>query len=576
MTYPRLCFLTCCFGLLCLTSCQSIQPSQSNDQRPNILIVLVDDMGFSDPACFGGEIQTPHLDRLAQNGLRFTQFYNAGRCCPTRASLLTGLYPHQAGIGQMTRDQGEEFPGYRGRLMENTLTIAEALGAAGYQTAMVGKWHASLTPVKGGKGDSEEHMRWLNHQGYAEDDFGDVSTYPTARGFDKYFGNIWGVVNYFDPFSLVNGTEPVKEVPDDFYLTDAISDTAVSYIDAFAQSEKPFFLYVAHCAPHWPLHALPEDIAKYKDTYREGWDAIREQRFARQQQMGLWGSSRIQLSQAANRSHQWEDEPNQAWEAGAMAVHAAMIDRVDQGLGRILHKLETLGELDNTLIMFLSDNGASPERYGKPGFDRNSETRDGQQVHYVDPELMAGPETSYMYIGQTWANVANTPFRYWKARTFEGGVCTPFVAHWPAGISEPAGSIKDQPAHIIDLMATCLDVSGTQYPQRFEGRTITPLEGQSLRPLFEGEAKETDRQLLFEHFHAKAFRWGDWKLVAYPHHPWELYNLKEDRTELNNLADQMPEKVEEMAALWQQKAEDTFVFPQWNNRKPDKLPEQAY
>lgn len=573
MNYPFIFPLICLYCLL-LAACQS-DSSEGIDHRPNILIMMVDDMGYSDPGCFGGEIHTPNLDRLAKDGLRFTQFYNAGRCCPTRASLLTGLYPHQAGIGQMTRDMGEEYPGYRGRLMDNTVTIAEVLKEAGYQTGMVGKWHASLTPVKGENGNSEEHMRWLNHQGFFEDDFGDVSTYPTSRGFDKYFGNIWGVVNYFDPFSLVSGKRPVKEVPEDFYITDAISDTAVAYIDEFAESENPFFLYVAHCAPHWPMHALPEDIETYKEVYQVGWDEIRRQRFQRQQEMGLFREQTL-MSPAASRNYEWEQEEHKEWEARAMAVHAAMIDRVDQGLGRILQKLEETGVLNNTLILFLSDNGASPERYGKPGFDRNSETRDGRLVHYLDREVMAGPETSYVYLGQAWANVVNTPFRYWKARTFEGGICTPFIAHWPKGISVPAGEMVRHPSHVIDLMATCVDISGANYPENFQGKDISPMEGQSLRSIFQGASNQSDRSLIFEHYHSKAIRKGNWKLVAFPHDEWELYNLAEDRTELNDLSQQMPDKVQELAELWQEQAERISVFPLPNPNKPKNPPNQAY
>ena len=520
--------------------------------------MMVDDMGFSDPGCFGGEVQTPNLDRLAGNGMRFTQFYNTSRCCPTRASLLTGLYQHQAGIGQMTTDRGEKYPGYRGVLQSNTVTIAEVLKEAGYRTGMVGKWHVSLTKGPGG----DNRMPWLNHQEFQGEDFSDLHTYPTARGFEKYYGNIWGVVNFYDPFSLVNGDKPVKEVPKDFYYTDAISDTSVAYIDEFSKSEDPFFLYIAHCAPHWPLHALPEDIAKYENTYKVGWDAIRQQRFNRQLELGLFDPQTAKLSKAIDRPTDWENEPHQEWEARAMAVHAAMIDRVDQGLGRIIQKLEETGELDNTLFLFLSDNGASPERPQNPGFDRNSETRDGGMVHYSDFQIMPGPETSYTGIGRYWANVANTPFKYWKARTFEGGICTPLVAHWPTGIKQAKGSIDQSPGHVIDLMATCLDVAGVTYPQSHQGREVLPLEGKSLNPIFKTGVREGHEIIFWEHYTSKAIRSGDWKLVSLPRQDnWELYNLAQDRTELNDLAEEMPEKVEELKQIWQTEAERVQVFP---------------
>lgn len=554
-------------SLLALLSCQSRQsfPSTSpelvakTDQQPNILIVMVDDMGFSDPGCYGGEIQTPNLDRLAGNGVRFTQFYNTSRCCPTRAALLTGLYPHQAGVGQMTTDRGDTYPGYRGRLTPNAVTIAEVLRENGYRTGMVGKWHVSLTDGPSG----ENRLAWLNHQAFFEEDFSDRNSYPTARGFEKYYGNIWGVVNYFDPFSLVNGEKPVLEVPDDFYYTDAISDTAVAYIEEFSKDEDPFFLYVAHCAPHWPLHALPEDIARYEDTYKEGWDVIRRRRYQRQLKLGLFTTDNSALTDPTERSITWEEEPHREWEAHAMAVHAAMIDRVDQGLGRIIGKLEETGELDNTLILFLSDNGASPERPQQPGFDRNSETREGKAVHYSDFTIAPGPENTYTGIGRYWANVANTPFRYWKARTFEGGIATPLIAHWPAGIRVAPGSINHSPGHVIDLMATCLDVAKADYPQVYKGRAITRLEGKSLLPVLRQGRREGHEAIFFEHFTAKAIRQGDWKLVCLPRQDkWELYNLAEDRTETNDLSESMPEKVAELKKLWQKEAERLQVFPQ--------------
>lgn len=529
---------------------------QTSDRPPNILLIMVDDMGFSDPGCYGGEVQTPHLDELAQSGIRFTQFYNTSRCCPTRAALLTGLYPHQAGIGQMTFNR--ELPGYQGQLGANTVTIAEVLRDAGYQTGMVGKWHTSLTNQRE---DHTEQLDWLNHQGFGEADFSDPATYPTARGFDKYYGNIWGVVNYFDPFSLVNGTQPVQEVPKDFYITDAISDTAVAYINAFAQQSEPFFLYVAHCAPHWPLHALPEDIARYQDVYTAGWDSIRAMRYQRQVDMGLLDPETTTMSPALKREHTWQEEPHPAWESQAMAVHAAMIDRVDQGLGRIIRQLKQTEQWENTVILFLSDNGASPERPRKAGFDRNSQTRQGDSVYYQDFAHLPGPEVSYNGIGKYWANVANTPFRYTKAKTYEGGICTPMVAHWPAGISSQANTINRSPGHVIDLMATCVELAHTKYPAKYQGRSITPMEGKSLVPVLKTGTRTGHPILFWEHYSSKAIRAGDWKAVTFPDDRWQLFHLPTDRTEQVDLATAQSEKLAEMKALWQIEANRLQVFP---------------
>ncbi len=535
-------FWLCIIGGIFLgTSCK-VTPPDLRDSRPNILLLMVDDMGFSDPACFGGEIHTPNLDRLAFSGIRFTQFYNAGRCCPTRASLLTGKYPHQAGIGRMTKDLGPEHPGYRGFLNPQIPTLAEVLKERGYQTGMVGKWHVSLTPTIE---NPEEQLRWLNHQAYPDRDFGKRESYPTARGFDRYFGNIWGVVNYFDPFSLVNGEEPVQEVPDDFYLTDAISDTAVAYLRNFGEGREPFFLYVAHCAPHWPLHALPEDIDKYASTYEVGWDSIRKARFERQIEMGLFEPDNF--TAPIEREQSWDEEPNRTWEAGVMAAHAAMVDRVDQGLGRILAELEEQNLLENTLILFLSDNGASPERYPQPGFDRNSETRMGEKVSYLSPDRPSGPETTYDYIGKYWANVANTPFQFWKAYMNEGGTCTPMIAHWPAGIHDQAGSINTHPGHIVDIMATCLELSDREATS---DQPEVSIEGESLVPLFETGTRHREKPLFFEHFNRKALRLGDWKIVAQREQPWELYDLQEDRTEKHNVVKEYPELAERLSQVW--------------------------
>jgi len=534
------------------------QAALETPQKPNIVVIMADDLGFSDLGCYGGEVDTPVLNGLAENGLRFNAFYNTSRCCPSRAALLTGQYPHQAGIGQMTMDRN--LPGYRGRLDEQTVTLAEVLKTAGYQTGMVGKWHVSPTEDLGGN----EQLEWLNHQTEKET-FSDLNTYPTARGFDKYYGNIWGVVDYFDPFALVNGTEPVKEVPEDFYYTDAIGDSAVAYVDHFVKEEKPFFLYVAHCAPHWPLMAPEEEIKKYEHVYDEGWQKIREERYKKLIEKGIFKGDTTKLSEFMFPDLKWAENEN--WDSRAMAVHAAMIDRMDQNIGKLIDKLEATGQLDNTVIMFMSDNGASSERpsqYGI-GFDRPSETRDGREIHYPvkkSEDHLPGPETVMSGIGPVWANVANTPFRYWKARVYEGGITSPFIVHWPAGIKEQ-GVVKSQPAHIIDIMPTLLELSGATYPEEFNGNTIDPYMGESMVSVFTNtEEAPINETLFWEHFGAAALRQGDWKLVKLDGNAdWELYNLKEDRTEMNNLAAEYPERLKAMQEEWNSMAKATDVFP---------------
>ncbi|UII20065.1 arylsulfatase [Fulvivirga ligni] len=551
-------------GASCNSQLQSSKVEEADEattstkkDRPNIVVILADDLGYSDLGCYGGEINTPNLDKLAANGMRFTQFYNTSRCCPTRASLLTGLYSHQAGIGRMTMDTGK--PGYRGFLKVNTVTVAEVLKQAGYNTGMVGKWHVSETPSL----EHDKQLKWLAHQeNYGP--FSDTASYPTARGFDKYYGNIWGVVDYFDPFSLVNGKEQVMEVPEDYYHTDAISDSAVAYVDQFAKQDEPFFLYVAHCAPHWPLQARPEDIAKYKDKYKDGWQALRKARYKRQLELGLFDEEHAELPEWMFKDKNWETDPDQEWDANAMAVHAAMVDRMDQGIGKLIAKLEESGEMDNTLILFMSDNGASYERssqYG-PGFDRAGSTRDGKEVYFpVKKKHLSGPQTVNSAIGPQWAHSVNVPFRYWKSKVFEGGICTPMIAYWPDVIKDK-NSINKEVGHVVDIMATCVDLAETQYPTTYKGKEITPEQGHSLVPIFKTGERPDPEFVFWEHFGSKAIRQGDWKLVQLDDNsPWQLYNLAEDRTELHNLADQHPDRVKAMEATWKEKADDYDVYP---------------
>ena len=531
--------------------------SAQQDTRPNILVILADDMGFSDLGCYGGEIHTPNLDKLAEEGLRFTHFYNTSRSCPTRASLLTGLYQHQAGIGRMTFDDNQ--PGYRGTMTHNGVTIAEALKENGYQTAWVGKWHIAETPLR------PDQRQWLAHQ-VQHDEFAPKDNYPINRGFQDCYGTIYGVVDYFDPFSLISGDQPVNSVPKDYYSTIALADTAVAYVNKYAETDKPFFMYLAFHCPHWPLHALPEDIEKYKDTYKDGWQAIREARYQRMKEMKLFGDADDFLS-PRQFTDSWDENPTKEWDARAMAVHAAMIDRMDQEIGRVIETLKKNGQLDNTLILFMSDNGCSNEdcqNYSEGENDRPAETRDGRKIVYPkQKEIMPGPETSYASVGARWANAANTPFRFWKAKSYEGGICTPMIAHWPKGIKQPQGSVNTQMGHVMDIMATCLDISGTQYPTEYNGHKIIPLAGQSLDPIFKTGSRKGHDELCFEHFNEKALiDASGWKIV-WPNNTksWELYNLNEDRSEMHNLADRYPEKVKDMVARYEEWEKDYMVVP---------------
>lgn len=525
--------------------------------RPNILVILADDLGYSDLGCYGGEIHTPNLDALAKDGLRFSHFYNTSRSCPTRASLLTGLYQHQAGIGRMTFD--DHLPGYRGTLSRDAVTIAEVLKKAGYGTCMLGKWHVAETPLR------KDQRAWLNHQVY-HDTFSDLSNYPVNRGFDTHYGVIYGVVDYFDPFSLVEGEVPVKEVPKGYYITQALSDRAVKEINAYSEQDNPFFIYLAYTCPHWPLQALPEDINKYKDTYNVGWEDIRNERYERQKEMNLFAGAKDFLSERQFHD-KWMENPHRKWDARAMAVHAAMVDRMDQGIGQIIKALKKNGQFDNTLILFLSDNGCSSEvcqDYSPGENDRPDMTRDGMEMVYPrNKEVLPGPETTYASLGPEWANVANTPFRYWKAKSYEGGICTPMIAHWPAGIKKNTGGITPEVGHVMDIMATCVDLAKATYPAKYKGHSIIPMEGMSLLPVFKTGHRMGHSYIGFEHFNERAFLSNDgWKIVC-PGRiaKWELYNLNVDRSEKHNVAKLYPEKVLEMVKVYEKWAKRCLVEP---------------
>lgn len=545
------------FSVVLMASSYATARQKKNDQRPNIIIILADDLGYSDLGCYGGEIQTPNLDKLAENGVRFNHFYNTSRSCPTRASLMTGLYQHQAGIGRMTFDNN--LPGYRGTLSRNAVTIAEVLKRSGYATSMVGKWHIAETPLRTDQRD------WLNHQVF-HDTFSDLSNYPVNRGFDKHYGVIYGVVDYFDPFSLVEGEVAVDSVPKGYYITQALSDRAVEDINQYAKGDKPFMMYLAYTAPHWPLMALPEDIDKYKDVYQVGWEKIRNDRYERQKKMNLFPGNSDFLSDRQFKDS-WESNPNKEWDARAMAVHAAMVDRMDRGIGQVIAALKKNGMLDNTLVLFMSDNGASNEvceDYSPGENDRPDMTRDGRPIVYPkNKEVLPGPETTYASIGARWANVANTPFRFWKAKSYEGGICTPMIAYWPKGIKKNVGGVTQAYGHVMDIMATCIDLAGATYPKTYKGHTIIPMEGKSLVPIFTNGKREGHDYYGFEHFNERAFISNDgWKIVRTTNgDKWELYNLTNDRSEKNNLSETYPDRVKSMVVQYEAWAKRCLVEP---------------
>lgn len=465
--------------------------------RPNIVLIMADDLGFSDIGCYGSEIKTPNLDRLAANGQRSTQFYNTAKCHSSRVSLLTGLYCDQAGGAKLNRGA----------------TIAEVLGSAGYFTAMSGKWH-------------------LNKQ-------------PTDFGFDRYWGHLSGATNFFtgDNTFRLNGekwTVPKSLNGKPFYTTTAITDFAIDFLkEATATADKPFLLYTAYNAPHYPLQAPEAAVKKYQGVYDGGWDALRVARHKRQLDSGLL-PAKWKLSPRPDHVPAWDtlSTDNREWEADRMEVFAAMVDVLDENIGRIVSFLEEKDILDNTLILFCSDNGACP-------FER---TR-GRYLEPWDPE-------SYWTYDASWAHAGNTPFRLYKQNQHEGGISSPLIVHWPKGLKTKPGMISDQPGHLIDFMATFLDVTEATYPKQIGDRKIDPLQGRSLVPIFQGEKREPHDQLYFRFQADRALRQGPWKLVSAKLGKWELYNLDEDRTELNDLAAQHPERVAAMAKEWFRLAKD--------------------
>lgn len=489
-------------------------------QRPNLVLIMADDMGFSDIGCYGSEIPTPNIDALANNGLRFSQFYNTSRCCPTRASLLTGLYQHQAGIGEMTSRRETSTDGFVGHLNEHCVTIAEALKPAGYQTFISGKWHVG-----------EEDPAW----------------WPRQRGFDRFYGLTGGASSYFRPKGLYSDNQ-LLEIPDDpeYYTTDQFTDHALKFIKQRNES-APFFLYLAYTAPHWPLHAKEEDITKFVGKYRDGWDELRRKRFARQVELGIVPEEQG-ISPRDFEVPAWETLTAEQQEDldYRMAVYAAQVHSMDMNIGRLVDYLESTGELDNTLIVFLSDNGGCPEPWQTREPTGTSHLGGGKREDINNPNKGGG--ISY---GQGWANASNTPFRRYKTQSHEGGISTPLILHWPDGIKTDSGSIVHSPGHIIDIMPTFLELAAADYPDVVDGHYIHPIAGKSLVPVMKSGDRRPHDWLFWEHRLEGAVRHGDWKaILRQTTGRWFLYNLAQDRTETVDLASKYPEILNLMKSKW--------------------------
>ena len=513
----------------------SLSTTLHGAERPNIIVVMVDDMGFSDIACYGGEIPTPNLDALANAGVRFSQFYNTGRCCPTRASLLTGLYPHQAGVGWMTADQGVD--GYRGQLNNQCVTIAEVLGDAGYFTAMTGKWHVGF-----------EH-----------------GVTPWQRGFDRslnlpagglHFSNQTGSKGGTKMF--LNGAEVARDDPQfnpPWYGSDLWTEQGITFIDEAIKAKKPFFWYLAHVAPHFPCMAPETTIAKYRGKYMKGWDELRRERYVRQVKLGLI-DPKWKLESRPDRIPAWgslsHDEKRRYDDM--MAIYAAMVDEVDKNIGKLVHALRERNQLGNTMILFLADNGGNAEAGVKGRYEGEN----------------PGDPHSNVFIGQCWAHLNNTPFRWYKHFNHEGGIASPLIAHWPEGVMPKPG--KDgwivTPTHLIDIMATCIDLGEAKYPKERHGHEIKPRQGQSLRPLLTGQGTFSERPLFWEHEGNAAIRLNDRKLVRLSQKGvWELFDMRADRTEQDDLAEKSADEVAALSQQWHEWAKSSNVLP-----RPEKKP----
>jgi arylsulfatase len=520
--------------------------SRGASPRPNVVLILADDLGFSDIGCYGAEIRTPNLDQLAAGGLVFSQACNCARCCPSRAALLTGLYPHQAGVGHMVHDLGR--PAYQGYLRRECVTLGEVLREAGYRTLYSGKWHT------GGFWSRRPQHRdtWT---------FGDPKRpLPTDRGFDRYYGSPTGAHSYFNALPLIE-QDRILEAPEGFYTTDSYTDAAIGMVGEAVAQGRPFFLHLCYNAPHWPLHAWPEDIARYRGKYLKGWDAVRAARHEELKGRGLL-SSRWAISPRDEQAPAWEGVANRDWEDARMSVYAAQIDRMDRNIGRLLARLDGLGALGNTLVIFVSDNGGCAEFLSEDG-QRQKEapfTRDGRPMRLGNnPAWAPGPDDTYMSYGLPWANASNSPFRLFKSWVHEGGIATPMVVSWPDTIR--AAGVVHEPCHFVDVAATIIEASGARYPREFGGTKITALEGESFARLFRGRSWRRARPIFFEHQGNCAVREGRWKLVRRFPGPWELYDMSADRTELTDLSATYPDEARRLGRLYDDWAARCEVAP---------------
>lgn len=503
-----------------LTAEQETTSGKSVGKRPNIVVIMADDMGYSDLGCFGGEIRTPNLDRLATNGLRFTNFYSENMCWVSRAALLTGIYHRTSMV-----DKG---------LHPRCVTLPEVLKQRGYQTRMSGKWHLA------GRKDA---------------------TYPMDRGFQHFYGILGGASSFFAPHSLSRNRRNVEHEANgnpDYYFTNAISDEAVRMVEA-ANSDDPMFLYVAYTAAHWPLHAPAQDIAEYKGHFSEGWDVLRKTRLARMKKLGILADD-IPTSPRHPNVAAWAETPDQEWQERRMEVYAAQITMMDRGIGQIVEALRQSGRLDNTLIFFTIDNGGCHVEYGpdRKGPYLPQKTRDGRRVRPGNlPEIMPGPEDTYQSYGHGWANLSNTPYRLFKQYDHEGGIRTPMIAHWPAGIKDNGRLVKSV-NHLVDIMPTVLEVTDSKAPETLNGNPTIGHDGESLAAAFKADPYKGHETLFFHHNKGRALRHNGWKLVSRSDsgkkskgtQEWELYNLDNDPLELNNLAQTNPKQLGKLTTLW--------------------------
>jgi len=494
------------FLLILFAFCQK---SAKCEKPPDIVIIIADDIGYSDFGCYGGEIPTPNIDKIAERGILFTNYYTENMCAPTRAALLTGRYH------------------IRGYNKEGNITISEGLSTAGYISYAVGKWHNAGEKIMDRRA-------------------------PLKRGFNHFFGTPQGTSNYYAPITLTRDGEPAEEEwqDEDFYYTDAITDNAVEYIKNTPEN-TPLFLYTAYNAAHWPLHARQEDVRKHEGRYFMGWDELRKQRLRKMKKLGIVPDD-MPLSPRDSLVPAWEDEEHKAWQERRMEVYAAQIEVMDRGIGRIVTELKKTGRINNTLLLVLVDNGGCHVEYDKErrGPFLSEYTRKGEPVKIGNiPGVMPGPEDTWQSYGRGWANASNTPFRLFKRHDHEGGIRVPLIVQWPDVIKN-GGQITGQVAHVIDILPTVLETASVAYPSSYKNRNVDSPDGISLLPIIYGKKRNPHNVLYWQYSRGAAILKGNWKLVRIINNPWELYDLSKDPVEMNNLADQYPERVEELSILW--------------------------